>query len=546
MVFGVDNQSDAVTTDVFATADPEVTSSFSRGRITRSDGESMSAHPAHAPRWLYVYNLLLLVFDALMMLTACGIVLFLRPDILMTVTASIPGGLWSTLAVFVGTWIVCLAATQTYHHHTMGEGYGLYAKILTATVSELVVLCSAGFILSLNFPRGLVVFAPLIVCALTVVERWLMRRALHHNRRKGQCNYRTVMVGSPEGILKAVDALGTTMGKSIGYAPIAVCPVARTGVESDPDAPQHLVSVPDEFSEAVRKAGKSGDVVAGLPVLKLNTYLPQMARRMGARVVFITDVLTRDSETMRTLSLAVESLGMELAVTAEVADMGSGRLVMRSNSAMPILSATLPQYSPLIKFVKRAIDIVVSFVALIPGSLLILCAAVAIKLEDGGPVFYKQERIGLMGKPFQCYKVRSMRVDADKMDKKLAEQMGAEHGILFKPKNDPRITRVGKFIRKTSIDELPQLFNVLKGDMSLVGPRPQQRYEVEQYGPLYSTRLLVRPGITGPWQISGRSNLSKEEAEFLDVNYVERWSLMTDIAILIKTVAVVFNGDGAY
>ncbi|MEK0279400.1 sugar transferase [Bifidobacterium mongoliense] len=128
----------------------------------------------------------------------------------------------------------------------------------------------------------------------------------------------------------------------------------------------------------------------------------------------------------------------------------------------------------------------------------------------------------------------------------LAEQTGADHGILFKPKNDPRVTPFGHFIRKTSLDEFPQFFNVFIGNMSLVGPRPQQRYEVEQYGTLYSSRLLVKPGITGLWQISGRSDLSQEEAEHLDVSYIQNWSITGDLAILLKTVSVVIRGTGSY
>lgn len=166
--------------------------------------------------------------------------------------------------------------------------------------------------------------------------------------------------------------------------------------------------------------------------------------------------------------------------------------------------------------------------------------------EDGGPAIYEQQRIGLYGRPFTLYKFRSMRVNADKEDKKLAQEMGAEHGILFKAKDDPRITKFGRFIRKTSLDEFPQFFNVFKGDMSLVGPRPQQQYEVDEYNALYSTRLLVKPGITGPWQVSGRSDLSQEESERLDVSYVENWSITGDIAILFKTVSAVLKGTGSY
>jgi exopolysaccharide biosynthesis polyprenyl glycosylphosphotransferase len=213
---------------------------------------------------------------------------------------------------------------------------------------------------------------------------------------------------------------------------------------------------------------------------------------------------------------------------------------------MPVFTAKLPQYSTWTRVLKRLTDLVLSTIALVLTSPIMAYVAIRVKSEDGGPAIYTQERIGLYGKPFKLYKFRSMSVNADKQDKKLAEEMGADHGILFKAKEDPRITQFGHFIRKTSLDEFPQFFNVFKGDMSLVGPRPQQQYEVEQYGSLYSTRLLVKPGITGLWQISGRSNLSQEESEQLDVSYIQNWSFTGDIAILLKTVTAVLRGTGSY
>lgn len=162
------------------------------------------------------------------------------------------------------------------------------------------------------------------------------------------------------------------------------------------------------------------------------------------------------------------------------------------------------------------------------------------------PIFFSQRRIGLHGKPFTMYKFRSMVTNAEELKKKLAEENGQTDRFIFKMKDDPRITKVGRFIRKTSLDEFPQFFNVLKGDMSLVGPRPALPEEVARYGSLYSTRLLVKPGITGPWQVSGRSDLSQEQSEYLDVSYIENWSIAGDLAILAKTVLVVFRGTGSY
>lgn len=488
------------------------------------------------PRWRYIYNTALAILDALMMLLSCTIVLLVRPDIAYT-SAALPGGTPATITVFCLIWLLSLLIMQSYRRHMMGEGYMLYAKVLTAAVVNFIALCSCAYFFNIPYPRWMVVLTSVLAGVFTTVERWLMRRLLHHNRRNGEYNYPTVIIGSPEGIHDAIDKLGSPQGLSIGYAPIAVCPVTMVGHETDPDSAQHLISVPFEPHTEQERS---------LRVLPLNSRLPQTAKYLGARTVFVADTLTIESETLRTLTLAVESLNMELAMTASVADIGGGHLTLRHNSAMPILSASLPQYSWTTRFFKRAMDILGSLIALIPSAILIIIFGLATKLEDGGPIFYKQERIGLYGKPFNVFKLRSMRVDADKHDAEVAAAAGVKLGATFKVKDDPRITKIGKFIRKTSIDEVPQFFNVLRGDMSLVGPRPQRQYEVDQYSSLYSTRLLVRPGITGPWQVSGRNNLSQEEAEVLDVSYVENWSLMTDVAILIKTIGVVLRGDGAY
>ena len=191
-------------------------------------------------------------------------------------------------------------------------------------------------------------------------------------------------------------------------------------------------------------------------------------------------------------------------------------------------------------------DIAGAIVAIIVSSPVMLVLCMLIKLTSPGPLIYKQERVGLHNQTFRMYKFRSMVTNAEELKKKLAEETGQEDRFIFKMKDDPRITKVGHFIRKTSLDEFPQFYNVLKGDMSLVGPRPALPEEVARYGSLYSARLLVKPGITGPWQVSGRSDLSQEQSEYLDVSYIENWSIAGDLAILAKTVMVIFTGRGSY
>ena len=180
------------------------------------------------------------------------------------------------------------------------------------------------------------------------------------------------------------------------------------------------------------------------------------------------------------------------------------------------------------------------------SSPIMLVVAALIKKEDGGPVFYTQERIGLRGKPFKIHKFRSMRVNADAHLAEVAAANGQEMGARVKIKKDPRITKIGHFIRKTSLDEIPQFFDSLIGTMSVVGPRPQRQFEVDEYDQIYATRLLVKPGITGPWQVSGRNDLDEEESRRLDVNYVQNWSVLGDFVYVLRTIGVVIHPNGAY
>lgn len=195
---------------------------------------------------------------------------------------------------------------------------------------------------------------------------------------------------------------------------------------------------------------------------------------------------------------------------------------------------------------KRAIDIIGSFCGLVVLSILFVIIALLIKLEDPkGKVFFKQLRVGKDGKEFYMYKFRSMASDAEERLKELLA-LNEVSGAMFKMKDDPRVTKIGKFIRKTSVDELPQLFNVLRGDMSLVGPRPPLPREVEEYSAYDRQRLLVTPGCTGLWQVSGRSNVGFDEMVELDLEYIKKRSLLYDFKIIIKTILVLFGSKNAY
>ena len=260
----------------------------------------------------------------------------------------------------------------------------------------------------------------------------------------------------------------------------------------------------------------------------------------------VTDVMQRFSDNFNTFVLNMEIMNLEIAVVTSAVDVSGHETNIRVIQGTTVMTISLPQYSPWDMCKKRVFDVLVSLFAVIVTAIVTVPIAIAIKLTDGGPIFYTQTRVGRRDKPFKMIKFRSMVVNADKMKAELAKETGQDGRFIFKMKDDPRVTKVGKFIRKFSIDEFPQFLNVLKGDMSVVGPRPPLPEEVAQYNQTYATRMLVKPGITGPWQVSGRSNLSKEESESLDVSYVQNWSMLGDIVLFFRTVGAVVTHKGAY
>ena len=482
------------------------------------------------PLWRYLYVAALVAVDVLVMLLSLVICFAFNPGAYDTVTRAMP--IWAFLLAYCVIGLLCLAFAGAYHRHVMAEGYELYTKLINAAIFTIVLASCVAFMLNLQLPRTALIIAPLVGLVCELVARWMMRCLLHHHRRRGECKYTTVIVGSSEGINRTLRLM--RRNSALGYMPVAVCPIAPDPRMDDAYVVTNFVADPD-----IEGADK-------LRVLSFGSRFARTIERMGVQEVYIADVLSRDSKLLHAMSLAIESLGIELAISVSLADIGGHRLHLRNSAEQQVLIASLPQYRTTTYVIKRIIDIVLSAVALIVSSPIMLGVAIAIKLDDGGPVLFKQTRVGIHGKPFTMYKFRSMVTNAEEIKAKLAAESGQTDRFIFKLKDDPRITKVGKFIRKTSLDEFPQFFNVFKGDMSLVGPRPALPDEVARYGSLYSTRLLVKPGITGPWQVSGRSDLSQEQSEFLDVSYIENWSITGDLAILAKTVMVVFRGTGSY
>ena len=253
------------------------------------------------------------------------------------------------------------------------------------------------------------------------------------------------------------------------------------------------------------------------------------------------------AEAVRRLGWDLEGTGIDLALAVALTDVAGPRVLMRPVNGLPLMYVDEPHFTGL-KFVAKSVfDWVGAICVTILLSPVLLAVAVAVTTTSRGPVFYMQERVGRDGRHFRMIKFRSMVTGAhDHLAEVLALEGVESVGMFYKPKNDPRVTPVGRFIRKYSLDELPQLFNVLRGDMSLVGPRPQIDNEVVQYDRTAHRRLLVKPGLTGLWQVSGRSDLSIEDGIRMDVYYVENWSLFGDMLILARTAKTILAAHGAY
>ena len=498
--------------------------------------DSVSRQLSQISYWRLVINLALMLLDMAMFVISVAIVLVSRNEITFY-SARFKFSL-APVAYFILTaliWILCLHSSNVYHRHVMGDGYQLNVLIAKSAVSCWFVLCACHFVLNMYLKLTAITLTVLLATVLTMFERFFARKFIIASRKNGKYLYSTVLVGSPEGILDSLKML--SQGKQLNYRPVAVCPIRLNEATGMIEAETEL----GDFTQKI--ADKWG---AHLMLVSYGDCLAERIVAAHAQTVMVTDVLHRFSDNFNAFALQMESMNLEIALTASAVEISGHETQIRNIQGASIMTIRLPQYSPYARICKRVFDIVVSLLAIILSSPIMLVVAALIKKEDGGPVFYTQERIGLRGKPFKIHKFRSMRVNADAHLAEVAAANGQEMGARVKIKKDPRITKIGHFIRKTSLDELPQFFDSLIGTMSVVGPRPQRQFEVDEYDQIYATRLLVKPGITGPWQVSGRNDLDEEESRRLDVNYVQNWSVLGDLVYVLRTIGVVLHPNGAY
>ena len=425
---------------------------------------------------------------------------------------------WPNVALAVSLpfiWVLWVAAARAYDPRFFGTGSDEYRRVLNAGVSLTAAVAIASYATKAEVARGYVVAALPLLTLLDLAVRYHLRQRLHRRRSEGECMRRVIAVGHQESVAELIREFGRTPHH--GMEIVAAClPV------SDQDG--HVDGVPI--------FGDMGDVVS-------------VVRRAGADTVAVLACPEFDGIALRRLGWALEKTDTELFVASALMDVAGPRTTIRPIAGLPLLHVEHPELTGARRLFKGGFDKVVAGLALLVLAPVMFAIASFIRLTGQGPMLFVQVRIGRDGKEFRMLKFRTMVVDAERLHAELVRRHGGD-SVIFKMRDDPRITRIGGWLRRYSLDELPQLINVLRGDMSLVGPRPPLPKEVEQYGEDVYRRLAVKPGLTGLWQVSGRSDLPWEEAVRLDLRYIENWSLILDMQILWKTVAAVTRASGAY
>jgi exopolysaccharide biosynthesis polyprenyl glycosylphosphotransferase len=424
-------------------------------------------------------------------------------------------------ALLILAWFSSLVLFRSREPRIVGSGVEEFRRVARASTALFGTVAIVSFLLKLEVARGyLAVALPLGLTSL-LLTRWLWRRWLAKQRSIGRFVTTVLVVGSHRAA--AAMAQEFERVRAAGYRVAGVCvPGWGTGRGNSVNVDGHAV-----------------------PVLGDETAVMDALRSTDANMVAVSNTEYLGTGGMRALAWDLEAIDADLVVAPGVVDVAGPRLQIHPVAGLPLLHVDRPQYRGAVKIRKLTLDLIGAVLGLLVLWPLFIVVAILIKLDSRGPVFYRAERIGLNGKPFAMLKFRSMAIGSDKLRIALiGRNEGA--GPLFKLRDDPRITRVGRWLRRLSIDELPQLINVLLGQMSIVGPRPPLRSEVATYSGEVHRRLLVKPGITGLWQVSGRSDLSWEESVRLDLSYVENWSLIQDLVIVWRTIGAVCASAGAY
>ena len=424
--------------------------------------------------------------------------------------------LWVVLGVTTVLLVLCsLWMNRAWSPNVLGQGADEFGRLGRGLFAAAVVLALGGLAVDSTNIRLWVFVAIPAIAVIAFPMRYALRRLLHKSRRDGRCLLPVMVAGSVETARDLI--VRSRLAPHLGWKVEAVC--------------------------TFDGRGDTDDELEGVPVVGRLRDVAEQVRRGGYRVVAVVSDPYWSPRRLQELAWNLEGSDAEMVVAPVLMEVAGPRLHVSGVLGMPLLRVSAPVFSGARRLVKEVVDRVGSAFLLTLFSPLVLLVSLLIKVDSRGPVFYRQKRVGRDGRTFTMVKFRTMVPNADRMKTGLANE---GHGLLFKMRTDPRVTRVGAVLRRYSLDELPQLFNVLRGSMSLVGPRPPLPEESERYAPDVRRRLLVKPGMTGLWQVSGRSDLPWEESVRLDLRYVEDWSLTLDAVIMWKTVRAVVTGQGAY
>jgi exopolysaccharide biosynthesis polyprenyl glycosylphosphotransferase len=415
-------------------------------------------------------------------------------------------------------WLLSVALAGGYDPRFIGVGSDEFRKVVNAGVCLTAAVAVVAYATKADFARGYVVIALPCATLFDLLARYALRKRLHKWRSRGRCLRRVVVVGHSDVAAKLAVELGRATYH--GLSVVAACVVGR------PDA-----SVLTE--------------IAGVPAVVGLDDVAEVVEAFGADTVAVLACPEMSGVRLRALAWELEKTDTELCVAPALLDVAGPRTTIRPVAGLPLLHMDHPEFTGARQVIKTAFDRIFAAAALVLLSPLVVVLCVIIRCCDGGPAFFRQVRVGRDGRSFILFKFRTMVPDAEVQKAQLAK-LNETDAVLFKIRNDPRVTPAGSWLRRWSLDELPQLINVLRGEMSLVGPRPALPEEAALYRDHVRRRLVVRPGLTGLWQVNGRAELSWEESVRLDLRYVENWSFVLDVQILWKTLAAVRRGAGAY
>jgi len=416
-------------------------------------------------------------------------------------------------------WIAALGTNHSRDPQVVGMGLDEYKRVIAASVALLGTLALVALVFKLDVARGYIALAfPLGIAGL-IAARWALRQWLSQQRKYGHFLSRVIVLGRSKDVKYVIGQIQKNSGAA--YQVI--------GAALPEHNQQTFLTSHDEV----------------IPVVASTRTVVQAVKRLNADAVIVAGPLHGGSAFLQELGWDLEESATELVLATGLTSVAGPRIHARPVEGLPLMHVELPQFSGFKHVLKRLLDVVLSALALLVLLPVFAVLTVLIRKDSPGKAVFRQERIGRTGEKFTIYKFRSMVQSAEaELPALMARNEGA--GPLFKIHDDPRITKVGRWIRKYSLDELPQFWNVLIGDMSLVGPRPALASEVDQYKSRVRRKLYIKPGLTGMWQVNGRSELNWKDSVRLDLYYVENWSLAGDLLILLRTAKLLVSPKGAY